>query len=89
MDFVENVIFQQKSNDGKGQIDKSFTILVPPNRNNINLSSWSTDHKQWKVIKYSDSIGSEFDYVVVFIENDRVNLEVFSRAKCGLVIVTR
>ena len=64
-------------------------ILVSPEKETEMLDQWCSKQSGWNVVKYSDVTGSEFPFVVVIVEGDRVNLEVFSRAQWGLIIVTR
>ena len=50
--------------------------------------SW-LDQEEWKVLIFRDMTGSETDNLVAFIEDTTANMEVFSRAKKLLIIVTK
>ena len=50
--------------------------------------SW-LDQEKWKVLQFSDMTGSETDNLVAFVEDSYANMEVFSRAKKQLIIVTK
>lgn len=72
----------------KIQVEVETAILVSPTKETRCLSDWCVEHQGWHVIKYSDVTGSEFLNAVAFVEDDRTNLEVFSRAQQGLIVVT-
>ena len=84
LDFIQSNIFSHEEN-----LTQSFAILVSPLKDIDNISRWAEhQHERWQIIKYSDVTGCEFKYVVAFIEDERINLEVFSRAQRQLIIVT-
>ena len=84
LDFIQsNILFHEEN------VNPTFAILVSPLKDIDNISRWAEhQHERWQIIKYSDVTGCEFKYVVAFIEDERINLEVFSRAQRQLIIVT-
>ena len=50
--------------------------------------SW-LDQEKWKVMKFGDMTGSETNNLIAFVEDITANMEVFSRAKKQLIIVTK
>ena len=50
--------------------------------------SW-LDQEKWKVLEFQDMTGSKTDILVAFIEDSYSNMEVFSRAKKHLIVVTK
>ena len=84
LDFIQSNILSHE-----GNVTQSFAILVSPLKDIDNISRWAEhQHERWQIIKYSDVTGCEFKFVVAFIEDERINLEVFSRAQRQLIIVT-
>ena len=71
---------------------KPFTILysVDQEQSYKSLLEWcqSNQLNNWKVMSYWDMTGSEADNVIAIVEDATPNLEVFSRARKNLVIVT-
>ena len=87
LDFITKSKFFP-SPDEICQNEVKYAILISPTKECEHLVNWCKLHAGWKVVKYSDVTGSEFPYVVAIVEDDRINLEVFSRAQQGLIIVT-
>ena len=84
LDFIQSNILSYQEN-----LTLSLAILVSPLKDIDNISRWAEhQHERWQIIKYSDVTGCEFKFVVAFIEDERINLEVFSRAQRQLIIVT-
>lgn len=52
------------------------------------LESW-LENEKWKFLDFYDIIGSETEVLVVFIENIGASMEVFTRARKQLIIVTK
>ena len=50
--------------------------------------SW-LDQEKWKVLEFQDMTGSETDILVAYIEDSYSNMEVLSRAKKHLIVVTK
>lgn len=50
--------------------------------------SWIAN-ENWKVLEFTQMTGSETDVLVAFIEDTYANMEVFSRARKQLIIVTK
>ena len=84
LDFIQIKMLSHEEN-----VTQSFAILISPLKDIDDISRWAEhQHERWQIIKYSDVTGCEFKYVVAFIEDERINLEVFSRAQRQLIIVT-
>jgi len=47
------------------------------------------DIENWKTLDFTHMTGSETEVLVAFIEDTYANIEVFSRAKKQLIIVTK
>ena len=69
-----------------------FTILysVDQEQSNKSLLEWCQSNQldNWKVTSYWDMTGSEADNIIAIVKDATPNLEVFSRARKNLVIVT-
>ena len=89
LDFIDNNDIFPPVSTMLQQQEITYAIFVSPTREIESLDRWCMEHKGWGVVKYSDVTGSEFPFVVAIVEDDRTNLEVFSRAQLGLVIVTK
>ena len=50
--------------------------------------SWLSE-ENWMVLEFSQITGSETEVLIAFIEDTYSNMEVFSRAKKQLIIVTK
>ena len=50
--------------------------------------SW-LEIENWKVLDFTNMTGSEAEVLVAFIEDATANMEVFSRARKQLIIVTK
>ena len=49
---------------------------------------WLVQEK-WRIVEFRSMIGSETEVLVAFIEDKYANMEVFSRARKQLIIVTK
>ena len=71
-------------------LQKAIIVTLVHSRKQFSQSakSW-LDQENWKVRKFGDMTGSETDNLVAFIEDITANMEVLSRAKKQLIIVTK
>ena len=70
---------------------KPFTILhsVDEEDSRTSLQNWcAREQLDWKVSSFFDMTGSEADNVIALVEDETTNLEVFSRARKELVVIT-
>ena len=74
----------------KTYLPKDGQVLVSPLQQNLSqpVYDWCRD-KKWDVVSHGNMIGSERDLVIAFADNKFGNLEILSRAKNRLIIVTR
>ena len=82
------------------QVLKYLKIDILQDSNNITLvhsskkkfsqegKSWLNE-EDWKVSQFTSMVGSETEVLVAFIEDTYANMEVFSRARKQLIIVTK
>ena len=65
-------------------------VLVSPCQQNLSQSvyNWCLE-KNWDVVSHANMTGSERDVVIAFADDNFGNLEVMSRARKRLIIVTR
>lgn len=72
-------------------LPKDGQVLVSPCEQNLlsqRVYDWCHE-KQWDIVSHANMIGSERDLVIVFADDNFGNLEVMSRARKRLIIVTR
>ena len=71
-------------------LPKEGQVLVSPYTQNLSQSvyDWCLE-KRWDVVSHGNMTGSERDLVIVFADNIFGNLEVMSRARKRLIIITR
>ena len=64
--------------------------MFSPCEQNLSQSvyDWCLD-KKWDVVSHGNMTGSERDLVIAFTDDNLGNLEVMSRARNRLIIVTR
>ena len=60
-------------------------VLVSPCDQNISQGSI----KKWDIVTHANMTGSERDWVIAFADDNFGNLEVMSRARKRLIIITR
>ena len=82
----ENVL--QYLKDYYLQDAKSVTLVHSFHRQLSNTAKLWLDQEKWKVSGFRQMTGSETDILVAFIEDTYANMEVFSRAKKQLIVVT-
>ena len=82
------------------QVLKYLKIDILQDSNNITLvhsskkkfsqegKSWLNE-EDWKVSQFNSMVGSETEILVAFTEDPYASMEVFSRAKKQLIIVTK
>ena len=65
-------------------------VLVSPCEQNLTKSVYDWCHeKQWDIVSHVSMTGSERDLVIAFADDNYGNLEVMSRARKRLIIITR
>ena len=71
-------------------LPKDGQVLVSPSQQNLSqpVYDWCHDMK-WDVVSHGNMTGSERDLVIAFADNKFGNLEILSRAKKRLIIITR
>ena len=70
--------------------DASYVTLVhSPDMNFPSEAELCLEKEKWKVLNFLQMTGSETEVLVAFIEDDYANMEVFSRARKQLIIVTK
>ena len=82
---VEILTFLQKT-----YLPEDSQVLVSPRQQNLSQSvyDWCLDNK-WDVVSHGNMTGSERDLVITFADNNFGNLEILSRARKRLIIITR
>ena len=65
-------------------------VLVSPYQQNLSqrLYDWCLE-KKWDIVTHANMTGSERDWVIAFADDNFGNLEVMSRARKRLIIITR
>lgn len=65
-------------------------VLVSPSEQNLaqHIHRWCVENN-WDVVTHGNATGSERDLVIAFVDNNYGNLEVMSRARKRLIIVTK
>ena len=65
-------------------------VLVSPCEQNLSqrVYDWCLE-KQWDIVSHGNMTGSERDIVIAFADDNFGNLEVMSRARKRLIIITR
>ena len=71
-------------------IDASNVYLVHSGERPLStdVTLW-LEKQKWKVVEFRSMVGSETEVLVAFIEDEYANMEVFSRARKQLIIVTK
>ena len=71
-------------------LPKDGQVLISPCQQNLSqrVYDWCLD-KKWDIVSHGNMIGSERDLVIAFADDNLGNLEIMSRARNRLIIVTR
>ena len=74
----------------KTYLPEDGQVLISPRQQDLPQSvyDWCLD-KRWDIVSHGNMTGSERDLVIAFADNEFGNLEILSRARNRLIIITR